>query len=253
MSVVISVANQKGGVGKTVTTINLSAALASKGKKVLIIDLDPQGQSGLGFGIEPDELEKTTFDVLTSSLSLEETIVPLGENLFICPSNIELANAEQKLYELSKREGVLKKKLDQMTENFDYIIIDCPPSLGLLTLNGLIASNIVLVPVQCGFFALHGLSKLASTLSVLIKEFDLDVEVFALVTMYERITKVSKSILAEVRKLFGDNCLESFIYKNTAINEATGKGMPVMKHRPNSVGAMNFKMLADEIIELFEE
>ncbi len=212
--------------------------------------MDPQGHSGVSLGIDIEEAEMSSTELLSTDTPLNEISIQLNDNLHLCPSNISLAGLESHLADFTEKELLLRKKIEEVKDAYDYILIDCPPSLGLLTLNAFLACDAVIIPVQCGFLSLQGVSKIAQTLNILIEEYDLDIEVFALVSMYDRITRVAKEILAEVQQLFGERCFETLIYKNTAINEATAHGKSILDYRPHSIGAMNFQMLAEEITEL---
>ena len=198
MGKIISVANQKGGVGKTTTTVNLSTILAKKGKKVLLIDADPQGNATSGLGVEK-EVEFSTYDILVNDTELQETIEStVIKNLYICPANMSLAGAEVELVSMMSREQRLKEKLEKVKESFDYIFIDCPPSLGLITLNSFTASDSVLIPVQCEYFALEGLGQLLNTVNLVKKHLNKDIEIEgALLTMYDIRTNLSNQVVKE--------------------------------------------------------
>lgn len=248
---IISVANQKGGVGKTTTTINLSTMLAKKGKKVLLIDADPQGNATSGVGAEK-EVEYSTYDILVSDVemvqALEKTII---KNLLVCPSNINLAGAEVELVSMMSREQRLKEKLEEIKDKFDYILIDCPPSLGLITLNAFTASDSVLIPVQCEYYALEGLGQLLNTINLVKKHLNKHLEIEgALLTMYDARTNLSNQVVKEVKKYFGDKVYKTVIPRNVRLSEAPSYGMPITEYDPRSKGAKTYEKFTKEFLKI---
>ena len=254
MGKVISIANQKGGVGKTTTAINLSTVLAKRNKKTLLIDTDPQGNATSGVGVEKD-LEKSIYNVLIEDTPIEDVIVETNiKKLSLCPSNINLAGAEVELVSMMSREMRLKEKLDAIKNNYDYIIIDCPPSLGLITLNAFTASNSVLIPVQCEYYALEGLGQLLNTIKLVKKHLnkELDIE-GALLTMFDTRTNLSKQVVDEVKGYFVDKVYKTVIPRNIKLSEAPSYGMPITLYDPHSKGAKCYDKLGKELIKNNEE
>ena len=253
MGKIISVANQKGGVGKTTTTVNLSTILAKKGKKVLLIDADPQGNATSGLGVEK-EVEFSTYDILVNDTELQETIEStVIKNLYICPANMSLAGAEVELVSMMSREQRLKEKLEKVKESFDYIFIDCPPSLGLITLNSFTASDSVLIPVQCEYFALEGLGQLLNTVNLVKKHLNKDIEIEgALLTMYDIRTNLSNQVVKEVKKYFNNKVYKNVIPRNVRVSEAPSYGMPITEYDPKSKGAKMYEKLAKEFLKINE-
>ena len=254
MGKVISVANQKGGVGKTTTTVNLSTLLAKKGKKVLLIDTDPQGNATSGLGITK-ELEFSVYDILVGDTTFVETVQDTAiKNLKICPSNISLAGAEVELVSMMSREQRLKVKLDEVKDQFDYVLIDCPPSLGLVTLNAFTASDSVLIPVQCEYFALEGLGQLLNTVELVRKHMNKDFKVEgALLTMYDARTNLSNQVVKEVKRYFEDKVYKNVIPRNVKLSEAPSYGMPITLYDPRSKGAKSYEKFTREFLKINEE
>ena len=254
MGKIISVANQKGGVGKTTTTGTLCAILAKKGKKVLLIDADPQGNATSGLGVTK-EVELSLYDVLVGDTTVEETIETTSiKNLKVCPSNINLAGAEVELVSMMSREQRLKEKLDEIKDKFDYILIDCPPSLGLITLNSFTASDTILIPVQCEYYALEGLGQLLNTVNLVKKHLNKGLEVEgALLTMYDARTNLSNQVVKEVKKYFGDKVYKTVIPRNVRLSEAPSYGMPITLFDPHSKGAKSYEKFAKEFIKINEK
>lgn len=250
MGKVISVANQKGGVGKTTTTVNLSTILAKKGKKVLLIDTDPQGNATSGLGVAKD-VELSVYDVLVGDTSFEETLQQTSiKNLTVCPSNISLAGAEVELVSMMSREQRLKSKLDVIKDNYDFILIDCPPSLGLITLNAFTASDSVLIPVQCEYFALEGLGQLLNTVNLVKKHLNKNLEIEgALLTMYDARTNLSNQVVKEVKKYFENKVYKTVIPRNVRLSEAPSYGMPISIYDPRSKGAKSYEKFAKELLK----
>ncbi|MDQ2086022.1 AAA family ATPase [Herbivorax sp. ANBcel31] len=255
MTKVIAVANQKGGVGKTTTAVNLSSCLAYKGKKVLLLDIDPQGNSTSGLGVDKKKIKGSTYDVLINEENIEKSLVDTAiENLKLCPSNIELAGAEVELVSSISRENRLKNSLIEIKEKYDYIIIDCPPSLGLLTLNSLTAADTILVPIQCEYYALEGLSQLMETVKLVQKHLNekLDVEGVVL-TMFDARTNLSIQVVDEVKKYFKNKVYRTVIPRNVRLSEAPSFGLPIILYDAKSKGAECYLELAEEVIEYSEE
>ena len=254
MGKVISVANQKGGVGKTTTTVNLGTILAKKGKKVLLIDADPQGNATSGLGVEK-EVEFSTYDILVNETEIKDAIQDtIIKNLKVCPSNINLAGAEVELVSMMSREQRLKEKLDIVKDKFDYILIDCPPSLGLITLNSFTASDSVLIPVQCEYYALEGLGQLLNTINLVKKHLNKEIKIEgALLTMYDMRTNLSNQVVKEVKKYFGDKVYKTVIPRNVRLSEAPSYGMPITEYDPRSKGAKSYIKFAKEFLKVNEE
>lgn len=249
MGKIIAIANQKGGVGKTTTAVNLSTILAKRGKKVMLIDADPQGNGTSGLGIDKD-VEQSLYDVLISDVdiisTLQDTCV---KSLKVCPSNMNLAGAEVELVNLMSREQRLKEKLDVVKDDFDYIIIDCPPSLGLITLNAFTASDSVLIPVQCEYYALEGLGQLINTINLVKKHLNKNLEIEgAVLTMYDIRTNLSNQVVKEVKRYFGDKVYKTVIPRNIKLSEAPSFGMPISLYDPKSKGARCYEKLAREVL-----
>lgn len=254
MGKIISLANQKGGVGKTTTTVNLGTILAKKGKKVLLIDADPQGNATSGLGVEK-EVEYSTYDILVNDAKIQDAIQDtIIKNLKVCPANMSLAGAEVELVSMMSREQRLKEKLDEVKDYFDYILIDCPPSLGLITLNAFTASNSVLIPVQCEYFALEGLGQLINTINLVKKHLNKEIQIEgALLTMYDIRTNLSNQVVKEVKKYFENKVYRTVIPRNVRLSEAPSYGMPITEYDPRSKGAKSYTKFAKEFLKINEE
>ena len=250
MGKIISVANQKGGVGKTTTTVNLSTILAKKGKKVLLIDTDPQGNATSGLGVSKD-VELSVYDILIGDTEFDETLQETAiKNLKVCPSNISLAGAEVQLVSMMSREQRLKTKLDKIKDQYDYILIDCPPSLGLVTLNAFTASDSVLIPVQCEYFALEGLGQLLNTVNLVKKHLNKNLEIEgALLTMYDARTNLSNQVVKEVKGYFEEKVYKTVIPRNVKLSEAPSYGMPITVYDPTSKGSKCYDKFTKEFIK----
>ena len=251
MGKIISIANQKGGVGKTTTSVSLSAILAKKGKKILMIDMDPQGNGTSGLGIDKN-VKFSVYDVIIDDVEIENTIKKTEiENLDVCPSNINLAGAEVELVDMEEREQRLKSKLDKIKEKYDYIIIDCPPSLGLVTLNAFTASDSVLIPVQCEYYALEGLGQLINTINLVKKHLNKSLYIEgALLTMYDARTNLSNQVVKEVKRYFEDKVYKVVIPRNVKLSEAPSYGMRITLYDKRSKGAKCYEKLAKEFLKI---
>ncbi len=255
MGKIICFSNQKGGVGKTTTAINLSAYIAKAGKKVLLVDFDPQGNSTSGYGVEKNQLELTCYDFLLGDCTAEQVILPtMVENLSILPCNIDLAAAEVDLVSVPSRESVLKNRLASIKDNYDYIFIDCPPSLGLLTLNALVASDSVVIPIQSEFFALEGLSQLMNTIKIVKMRLNAKLEINGVVlTMYDTRTTMSKQVTAEIYKYFGKKMYTVPVPRNVRLVESPSFGVPIFLHAPHSSGAAAYDALSKQFLQREEQ
>jgi chromosome partitioning protein len=247
---VLAVINQKGGVGKSTTVVNLSAALGESKKKILVVDLDPQGNTSSGYGIEKEELEADVYDALLNDTPIEDLIVDTCEQrVFAVPATIQLAGAEVELVSIDGREHKLKEILDTVKEHFDYVFIDCPPSLGLLTINALVAADELLIPIQCEFYALEGVSKLLESMRMVKNRLNPDLEIFGvLLTMYDSRTTLSKQVAEEVQSYFGKKVFKTIIPRNVKLSEAPSHGLPVTQYARISKGAQAYVKLAKEVI-----
>lgn len=251
MGRIIAVTNQKGGVGKTTTAVNLSAALAQKGKKVLLVDIDPQGNATSGVGVDKNDIELSVYDLLMGLCYTEEAILPTCvEKLSILPSNINLAGAEIELISVDKREYILKKILDNLKFLYDFIIIDCPPSLSILTLNAFTASDTALVPIQCEYYALEGLTQLMHTISLVQKSLNPSLQIEGIVfTMFDARVNLSTQVVDEVKEHLGEYVYDTVIPRNVRLSEAPSHGLPVTIYDPKSKGAISYFDLANEVIK----
>lgn len=251
MAKIISIFNQKGGVGKTTTNVNLCAGLAMKGKKVLSIDIDPQGNSTSGLGIEKNDLEFTIYDVLIENYDINKTICKTEiENLDIIPSNIELSGAEIELTTTKQRERTLKADIELIKNDYDFIIIDCPPSLGLLSLNALTASSSVIIPIQCEYYSLEAVSQLMDTIKLVNKTLNPDLEIEGvLLNMFDGRTNLSIQVVEEVKKYFKDKVYRTVVPRNIRLAEAPSFGQPIMLYDSKSKGSEAYLKLAEEIIK----
>ena len=247
MGKIISIANQKGGVGKTTTAVNFSALLAKKGKKVLLIDTDPQGNATSGVGVEKT-VSFSVYDVLVDDVEIENTIqMTEMKNLDICPSNINVAGAEVQLVSQESREYKLKEKVDKIKDQYDYIIIDCPPSLGLVTLNAFTASDSVLIPVQCEYYALEGLGQLINTINIVKRKLNKSLKIEgALLTMYDARTNLSNQVVKEVKNYFEDRVYKTVIPRNVKLSEAPSYGMPICMYDARSKGSRCYDKFTKE-------
>lgn len=247
---VVAVINQKGGVGKSTTVINLSACLGEGKKKVLVIDFDPQGNSTSGYGVEKEELEHDIYDVILHDQPIEETILPTCEpNVFIVPATIQLATAEIELVSAMARESILKEAISCVKDDFDYVFIDCPPSLGLLTINALVAADSLLIPIQCEYYALEGVAKLLESMQMVKKRMNPSLEIFGVVmTMYDSRTTLSKQVVDEVQSYFGKKMFKTIIPRNVKLSEAPSHGLPVVMYARVSKGALAYSKLAKEVV-----
>lgn len=255
MGRIIAIANQKGGVGKTTTAINLSASLASLGKKVLAIDMDPQGNMSSGLGVDKNEVEKTVYDLIIGNIGIEECIYEeVIENLDVLPSNIDLSAAEIELIGVDNKEYILRDEVNKVKEKYDFIIIDCPPALSMLTINAMTTSDSVLVPIQCEYYALEGLSQLIHTIELVQERLNPELEIEGVVfTMYDARTNLSLQVVENVKDNLNQNIYKTIIPRNIRLAEAPSYGMPINLYDPKSKGTESYLLLAEEVINKGEE
>lgn len=255
MSRIIAIANQKGGVGKTTTSINLSACLAEQGKKVLVVDIDPQGNATSGLGIDKNALENTVYELFIEECNMEDCIQEEAlEHLDVLPSNVNLSGAEIDLIGIDGREYILKNLLTDIKDNYDFVIIDCPPSLNILTVNAMVTADTVLVPIQCEYYALEGLSQLIHTINLVKKRLNPELEMEGVVfTMYDARTNLSLEVVENVKRNLKQNVYKTIIPRNIRLAEAPSHGLPINLYDSKSVGAESYRLLALEVIHRGDE
>ncbi|MFQ9933386.1 MAG: ParA family protein [Lachnospiraceae bacterium] len=251
MGRIIAVTNQKGGVGKTTTSINLSSCLAETGKNVLLVDIDPQGNSTSGVGVNKNNLDNTVYDLIIGQCQVEDCLIQTEiEKLSLLPSNVNLSGAEIDLIGIDNREYILKNNIDKVKDNYDFIIIDCPPSLNMLTVNALTAADTVLVPIQCEYYALEGLSQLIHTINLVKKRLNPGLEIEGVVfTMYDARTNLSLEVVENVKDNLKQNIYKTIIPRNVRLAEAPSHGLPINIYDSKSAGAESYRLLAEEVIE----
>ena len=251
----IAIANQKGGVGKSTTAINLSSCLGEMGQKVLTIDMDPQGNTTSGMGVEKNEVENTIYELLLGESKLEDCIFPLNfDNLSLIPSNVNLAGAEIELIGVEDKEFILKNAIDQVRDQYDFIIIDCPPSLNMLTINAMTTADTVLVPIQCEYYALEGLSQLMHTIELVQERLNPELEMEGVVfTMYDARTNLSLQVVENVKDSLDQNIYKTIIPRNVRLAEAPSYGLPITLYDKRSVGAESYRLLAEEVLHREDE
>ncbi|MCI6164578.1 MAG: AAA family ATPase [Lachnospira sp.] len=251
MGRIIAIANQKGGVGKTTTAINLSACLAEQGQKVLVVDIDPQGNTTSGFGVDKNEVENTVYEVILKECDITDAIIEdVIDNLDLLPSNVNLAGAEIDLIDVDSREYILKESIGSVRDKYDYVILDCPPSLSMLTVNAMTAANTVLVPIQCEYYALEGLTQLIHTINLVKKKLNPSLELEGVVfTMFDSRTNLSLQVVENVKDNLKQNIYKTIIPRNIRLAEAPSHGLPINLYDPKSSGAESYKLLAQEVME----
>lgn len=255
MGRIIAIANQKGGVGKTTTAINLSACLAEAGQKVLTVDIDPQGNTSSGLGVDKNSLENTIYELIIGDCSFEECLIKEQlENLDIIPSNVNLSGAEIELIGVDKKEYILKQEIGKIKDNYDFVIIDCPPSLSMLTINAMTTANTILVPIQCEYYALEGLSQLLHTINLVKQRLNPDLEIEGVVfTMYDARTNLSLQVVENVKSNLKQTIYKTIIPRNVRLAEAPSHGMPINLYDSKSAGAESYRLLAEEVIHRGED
>ncbi len=254
-TLILAVINQKGGVGKSTTAVNLSACLGEKGYKTLLVDLDPQGNSSSGIGFDKTTCELSTYDcLLNDEVKTEEVIVkPEVKNVWLAPATIDLAGAEAELVQVIARESRLKEALEEINGVFDFVIVDCPPSLGLLTVNALTGSDKLIIPIQCEFYALEGLSKILDSMNMVKKRLNPTLDIYGVViTMFDKRTSLAKQVSEEVAKFFGDKVFKTKIPRTVRLSEAPGYGQPITEYDPKGKGAESYRSLAKEVIKRYK-
>lgn len=250
MGRIIAIANQKGGVGKSTTAINLAACLAEREQRVLVVDIDPQGNATSGLGVSKDDVENTVYQVMLGSISADDAIQKdVFDNLDVLPSNVNLAGAEIELIDVENREYILKNILDDIRERYDYIVLDCPPSLSMLTVNAMTAADTVLVPIQCEYYALEGLTQLIHTINLVKRRLNPELELEGVVfTMYDARTNLSLQVVENVKENLGQNIYKTIIPRNVRLAEAPSHGLPINIYDPKSAGAESYRLLAEEVM-----